>query len=59
MKVDQIMNRNVRFCSPQDLLGNVAKMMWEEPCGAVPVVDEQYRPIGFLTDRDATGAALD
>jgi CBS domain-containing protein len=26
--------------------------MWEETCGAVPVVDEQSRPVGFLTDRD-------
>lgn len=31
--------------------------MWEEPCGAVPVVDDQRRPIGFLTDRDVCMAA--
>lgn len=57
MKVEQIMNRNVKVCHPEDSLSNAAQMMWEEPCGAVPVVDEQSRPIGFLTDRDICMAA--
>ncbi|MGO9062409.1 MAG: CBS domain-containing protein [Candidatus Binataceae bacterium] len=57
MKVEQIMNRNVRFCRPQDSLSNAAQMMWDEACGAVPVVDEQSRPVGFLTDRDICMAA--
>jgi CBS domain-containing protein len=57
MKVEQIMNRNVKVCHLEDSLSNAARMMWEEPCGAVPVVDEQSRPIGFLTDRDICMAA--
>ncbi len=57
MKVQQIMNRNVRFCSSQDSLNTAAQIMWEAGCGAVPVVDEQSRPIGFLTDRDVCMAA--
>ena len=57
MKVEQIMNRDVRTCRRQDSLNKAAQMMWEEPCGAVPVVDDQRRPIGFLTDRDICMAA--
>jgi len=57
MKVERIMNRNVKVCRPQDSLNRAAKIMWDEPCGAVPVVDDHGRPIGFLTDRDVCMAA--
>ncbi len=57
MKVEQIMSRNVRVCRRQDSLNEAAQIMWEHPCGAVPVVDEQSRPVGFLTDRDICMAA--
>ena len=57
MKVEQIMNRDVKVCRPQDSLNKAAQIMWDEPCGAVPVVDEQRRPVGFLTDRDVCMAA--
>jgi CBS domain-containing protein len=57
VKVEQIMNRNVKACRLQDSLNKAAQIMWEEPCGAVPVVDEQSRPVGFLTDRDISMAA--
>ena len=57
MKVDQIMNRKVKVCRPQDWLNKAAHIMWEEPCGAVPVVDDQGMPVGFLTDRDICMAA--
>jgi CBS domain-containing protein len=26
--------------------------MWENVCGAVPIVDSEFKPIGLLTDRD-------
>lgn len=57
MKVEQIMNRNVKVCRPQDSLNKAAQIMWDEPCGAVPVVDDQRKPVGFLTDRDICMAA--
>jgi CBS domain-containing protein len=57
MKVEQIMNRDVKTCAPHDPLNKAAQMMWDTPCGAVPVVDEQCRPVGFLTDRDVCMAA--
>ena len=27
-------------------------VMWSNDCGAVPLVDEQGRPVGIITDRD-------
>ncbi len=57
MKVEQIMNRDVKTCRPEESLSKAAQIMWHEPCGAVPVVDDQSRPIGFLTDRDICMAA--
>src|SRR5512146_1461988 len=57
MKVEQIMNRAVETCHPQDSLNKAAQIMWDEPCGAVPVVDDQQKPVGFLTDRDVCMAA--
>jgi CBS domain-containing protein len=57
MKVEQIMNREIKTCHPQDSLNKVAQIMWNEPCGAVPVIDDQHKPVGFLTDRDVCMAA--
>jgi CBS-domain-containing membrane protein len=31
--------------------------MWEDASGSVPVVDDQLKPVGFLTDRDICIAA--
>jgi predicted transcriptional regulator len=55
MIVEQIMNRDVKACHPQDSLNLAAQIMWDNACGAV--VDEQSRPIGFLADRDVCMAA--
>ena len=57
MKVEQIMNRNPKVCHPQDSLNHAAQIMWDNSCGGIPVVDEQSRPVGFLTDRDVCMAA--
>ncbi|MGH7907078.1 MAG: CBS domain-containing protein [Candidatus Binataceae bacterium] len=52
MEVKQIMVNDVKTCRPQDSLNAAAQTMWDHACGSVPVVDEQFRPVGFLTDRD-------
>jgi CBS domain-containing protein len=57
MKVEQAMNHNVAACHPHDPLNKVAQFMWESTCGCVPVVDEDHRPLGMLTDRDICMAA--
>jgi CBS domain-containing protein len=57
VKVDQMMNRAVIACHPQDSLNHAAQLMWDAMCGGVVVVDASNRPIGFLTDRDICMAA--
>jgi CBS domain-containing protein len=57
MDVKRLMKHEVRTCRPDDSLNTAAQIMWEEACGSVPVLDEESRPIGFLTDRDICMAA--
>ncbi|HCW88870.1 MAG TPA: hypothetical protein DHU56_02235 [Marinobacter sp.] len=59
MKVNQVMVTEVASCSPQTSLQDIAMMMWNNDCGAIPLVDDREHPVGIITDRDiAMGAAL-
>lgn len=49
--------RPVRSCRVTDTLNDAARLMWECDCGAVPVVDDQERLAGIVTDRDLCMAA--
>lgn len=57
MKVAKIMTRDVKTCAPQDSLNVAAKIMWDNDCGCVPVVNGNERVVGVLTDRDICMAA--
>lgn len=57
MKVEQLMRRTVETCRPGDSLNRAAQLMWEHDCGSVPVVDDDGRAIGIVTDRDVCMAA--
>jgi CBS domain-containing protein len=56
MKVEALMTRAVRSCSPHDSLNTAARLMWEGDCGCVPVTldadDGSRRVVGVITDRD-------
>lgn len=52
MKVSELMTPGVKSCSVHDNLQQVAQIMWEGDCGCVPVVDDDARVIGMITDRD-------
>ena len=52
MKVQNIMTTSVKFCDPYTNLAEVARIMWDNDCGAVPVVDRDGKLIGTITDRD-------
>lgn len=54
MQVKEIMTNEPACCSPDTPLPEVARMMVERDCGEIPVVDEQRKPIGVVTDRDIT-----
>lgn len=52
MNVDQLMSRNIKTCSPNETLEVAARIMWENDCGVLPVVDADGRCVGMVTDRD-------
>ena len=52
MKVRDLMTTDVKSCSSDTNLAAAASRMWEGDCGALPVVDEDGKFIGMITDRD-------
>lgn len=54
MKVKDIMTGSPVTCSPGTGLEEVARLLTEHDCGAIPVVDDVAfpRPVGIVTDRD-------
>ena len=47
-----IMTRNPACCTPRTTLEEIARMMVQNDCGEIPVVDTNDRLIGVVTDRD-------
>jgi CBS domain-containing protein len=60
MKVSDIMTHDPVCCTPENSLVEVAKMMKECDCGALPVVQDQAgkKPAGIITDRDMVVRAM-
>jgi len=52
MKVQDVMTRNVKFCSPETNLAAAAQTMWENDCGILPVLNDEGWLEGTITDRD-------
>jgi CBS domain-containing protein len=57
MNVAQLMTSDVKSCPPEDTLTRAAQIMWDNDCGCVPVVDDESRVVGIITDRDLAMAA--
>lgn len=57
MTVKDLMTSDVKSCSADTDLATAAKIMWDCDCGIVPVVNEEYKVIGMITDRDVCIAA--
>jgi CBS domain-containing protein len=57
MKVRDIMTTNVVSCRKDTDLATAARLMLDNRCGTMPVVDEQSRVAGIITDRDIAMAA--
>jgi CBS domain-containing protein len=57
MKVSDLMTKDVRTCWINEPLERAAKLMWESDCGSVPVLDQNGRVVGMITDRDVCMAA--
>ncbi len=52
MKVRDLMTTDVKSCNSDTNLAAAASRMWEGDCGALPVVDDDGKFIGMITDRD-------
>lgn len=52
MKIEDVMTRRVVAARADTDLAHVARLMWDNDCGAVPVVDAEDKVVGILTDRD-------
>ena len=54
--VSQIMTPDVICATADTPLGEIAQLMRDNDCGAIPIIDnvESIRPIGVITDRDIT-----
>lgn len=60
MQVREIMTREPASCTPETKLRDVARLMMDQDCGQIPVVDSKNtrKPIGVVTDRDITTRAV-
>ncbi|MBL8731790.1 MAG: CBS domain-containing protein [Planctomycetes bacterium] len=52
MNVEDVMSREPRTVRVGERLDAAARVMWEQDCGFVPVVDGNGALVGVLTDRD-------
>jgi CBS domain-containing protein len=57
LRAQQLMTHGVHCCRATDSLEQAARLMWEHDLGVVPVIDENGRAVGMLSDRDACMAA--
>jgi CBS domain-containing protein len=51
-KVAEVMTTRPRAVTPQTSVREAAQLMEEEDVGALPVVEEEARLVGIVTDRD-------
>lgn len=58
-KISDVMHRGVVTCRTDTSLDEAARLMRDNDCGAVPIVDERDRLVGIVTDRDITLCALE
>ncbi len=52
MEAENEMTKSVFTCHPDDPLSTAARLMWDNDIGAVPVLGEEERLVGIVTDRD-------
>jgi CBS domain-containing protein len=57
MRVAQLMSQPAVTCNVNGSANEAARLMWEHDCGAIPVVDDEGKVVGIVTDRDVCMAA--
>lgn len=58
MMIKDLMHEGAITCHRQDSLESIGALMWNEDCGAVPVLDDEGKVVGMVTDRDIAMAAV-
>jgi CBS domain-containing protein len=58
MRAQDLMSHPAVTCNVNDPLTIAAHLMWEHDCGALPVVREDGKLAGMITDRDICMAAF-
>jgi len=57
MNVSEIMTTDAATCRTGDSLNRAAQIMWDGRCGCVPILSQDGRVAGIVTDRDVAMAA--
>ena len=57
MIVEDLMTWKAASVHPEQNLDAAAQLMWDCDCGAVPVIDDETKVVGIVTDRDICMAA--
>jgi len=52
VNVDEIMNRKICSCKPEDTLRQAAELMWQHDIGSLVVIGGDGKALGVVTDRD-------
>lgn len=52
MKVKDVAAADVKSCRPEMNAAEAVKIMWDQDCGALPIVNEDRKVVGMITDRD-------
>lgn len=54
MKCKDLMSKKIKWCTQDCTIQDAVHIMQEENCGVVPIVDENQKLKGIVTDRDIT-----
>ena len=52
MKVKEVMTQSAVCCRPETNVGAAVELMWVRNCGMLPVVGNDRKLVGIVTDRD-------
>ena len=58
MKIRELMTSNPTACTLSNTLAEAGGMMWQHDCGILPVVAEDGKVVGLITDRDICMAGV-
>ena len=50
------MTVDVKSCRPETNAAEAVKTMWDQDCGALPIVNNDRKVVGMITDRDLSVA---